>query len=105
MDIVLNITSPYPIHKIGKRVFQIDEIDYSKINKKTITSILDLGLKFIPNNNFKLSDLFYKTIKEVDTELDILNRKLIFFNNKNKNENKNNDIQSQTYIKESIKSF
>ena len=56
MDIVLNITSPYPIHKIGKRVFQIDEIDYSKINKKTITSILDLGLKFIPNNNFKLSD-------------------------------------------------
>ena len=74
MDIVLNIISPYPIHNIGNRVFQIDKID-----KQVITSILDLCLKFVPNNNFNLSDLYYRTIKEIDTELNSLNKKLIFF--------------------------
>ena len=76
---ILNINSPFPIYKIGTRVFQIGEVVFSTIDMETITGILDLGLKYIPNNNINNENLYYNVIKDIDSEIANLNKKLIFF--------------------------
>ena len=92
-DVALNIISPYPIHKIGNRVFQIGHVDFSLINKTDIIGILDLGLKFIPNSDCSLSDLYYNMINDIDIEMHKLNKKLIMFN-----KNHNNSAQTHQNV-------
>jgi hypothetical protein len=47
-----------------------------------------MGLKFVPHNNFNISDLYYKIIKDIDQELLTLNKKLYLFNKPNNNNSK-----------------
>jgi hypothetical protein len=92
--IALNIKSPFPILKIGTRVFQIGDINYGSIHRETFIGILDLGLKFIPNNNINKSVLYYDTIKNIDIELNNLNKKLVLFNKQNNNPEKTCDYKT-----------
>ena len=44
-----------------------------------------MGLKFVPHNNFNISDLYYNILKDIDQELITLNKKLILFNKPDNN--------------------
>jgi hypothetical protein len=58
----LEIYSPFPIYRIGTRVFQINEINPVNIDREEIIKLLDMGLKFVPHNNFNISDLYYNIL-------------------------------------------
>ena len=58
-----NLCSKDDLNTLFQNKFnEIGEIDYGKNDKEKIIGILDLGLKFIPNNNVYKSDLYYNTI-------------------------------------------
>ncbi len=78
-----------PIFKIGQRVFRYGKFAYDKEFLNTICSILDLGLKFVPNLFSNEYDFFYNLLHLIDNQSLELNKKFFYskvnYNNKNKN--------------------
>ena len=86
---MINISSDFNIFKLNDSVFQIHDINYNKNFLKTISSILLLGKKFVPN-------YFFNETQYLQFLLTDLNQKLFEFNKTvNIKKNSKNYIQRE----------
>ena len=78
----MTIKSSFDIFKIGKRVFQIGNINYDlqKINK--IVETLDLGFKFVPCIHNNILDIFNSLLSNFDKNISKFNSSIFFAKNK-----------------------
>ena len=89
-----------PIYKIGQRVFKYGNFSYDKEFLFTICSILDLGLKFVPNLFTNEYDFFFNLLHVIDNQTLEINKKLFYtkVNLNNQKTNRNDNSRQVEFI-------
>lgn len=68
----------FEVFKVGKRTFQIGDIDYDNKFILSIIKLLDYGQKYIPNYYFDSFNIFKNIFNDLDNEIMSFNSQIFF---------------------------